>query len=128
MSGGKRNRNHRCKDGRNLANATLCCMVSTLLWVAVAGLLASTAFAQTESMTIIAGSTAMPPMPLPCAPSTLPVPLCNAGYSNGSSAIQGELDFPYAVAVTTPATYTSRMVLTATFARSRPAESCQFTW
>jgi len=98
MSGRIRNKDYRNRHNRKLANVALCCMVSTLLWVAGAGLFAQAAFAQTESMTIVAGSTAIPTGT--CVPSTFPVPLCNAGYTgNNGPATQAELHYPYGVAV-----------------------------
>jgi hypothetical protein len=97
MSGGKRNKDYRCKDGRKLANAALCCMLSAFFWVAVSALFAQAAFAQTESMTTIAGSTAIP---TGSCGSLGPVPLCNAGNAgNNGPANQAQLNLPYAVAV-----------------------------
>jgi hypothetical protein len=97
MSDGKRNGERRSGDHRKFAAVIGRCMVSTVLWAAVAGLFAPAAFAQTESMTTIAGSTAIP---TESCGSLGPVLLCNAGNAgNNGPANQAQLNLPYAVAV-----------------------------
>ncbi len=91
MKGGKPNR-----DYRKLAGAMLRRAFSVLLLiagiVAVAGLFAQTASAQTNEMTVIAGFT-------DCTPIKGGLASCNAGNTGSSgSATSAKLTFPYGVA------------------------------